>query len=207
MALCRFVCWPRTSGLEATATLRSLIGLVMRTPGRFAVARTRRTLGPVACVETRRWSGRRPASVWRQDPASACRTSCEPRRLQRRSGSLRAAALRLPTGCCRPRRQTALRCGVPQPDLELLICAVGSCQVPPVVVVGGGCARGRPCLSWSTTLVGCGAGDMMVMGCRSRLGKCGAAARSLRAVHAGVAAAVCRELAAVHRLTWGAGAR
>lgn len=27
------------------------------------------------------------------------------------------------------------------------------------------------------------AGDMMVMGCRSRWGKCGAAARSLRAVH------------------------
>jgi hypothetical protein len=45
---------------------------------------------------------------------------------------------------------------------------------------------------------------MMVMGCGSRWGKCGAAARSLRAVHAGVAAAVCRELAAVHRLTWGA---
>jgi hypothetical protein len=39
------------------------------------------------------------------------------------------------------------------------------------------------------------------------LGECDAAARSLRAVHADVAAAVCRELAAVHRLTWGAGAR
>ena len=39
-------------------------------------------------------------------------------------------------------------------------------------------------------------GDMMVMGCCSRWGKCGAAARSLRAVHAGVAAAGSRELAA-----------
>jgi hypothetical protein len=46
---------------------------------------------------------------------------------------------------------------------------------------------------------------MMVMGCCSRWGNRGAAARSLRAVHAGVAAAVCRELTAVHRLTWGRG--
>lgn len=43
----------------------------------------------------------------------------------------------------------------------------------------------------------------MVMGCCSRWGKCGAAARSLRAVHAGVAAAGRLELAAVHRVRKG----
>ena len=47
-----------------------------------------------------------------------------------------------------------------------------------------------------------GVGDMMVMGFPLG-GSCGAAARSLEAVHAGVAAAGRRELAAVHRLTWG----
>ena len=36
---------------------------------------------------------------------------------------------------------------------------------------------------------------MMVMGCVFPLGKCGAAARSLEAVHADVAAAACWELA------------
>jgi hypothetical protein len=40
------------------------------------------------------------------------------------------------------------------------------------------------------------AGDMMVMGCGSRWGECGAAARSLQAVHADVAAAGSREPAA-----------
>ena len=55
--------------------------------------------------------------------------------------------------------------------------------------------------------MGLWAGDMMVMGCCSRWGKCGAAARSLRAVHAGVAAAGRRELAAVHRLREGGRAR
>ena len=45
-------------------------------------------------------------------------------------------------------------------------------------------------------------GDMMVMGFPLG-GGCGAAARSLEAVHADVAAAGRRELVAVHRLTWG----
>ena len=48
------------------------------------------------------------------------------------------------------------------------------------------------------------AGDMMVMGCGSRWGKCVAAARSLQAVHAGVAAAECREPARCIGVTWGA---
>ncbi len=72
----------------------------MRTPRPLPVARTRRILRRVAYAEMRRWSGRCPASVWRQGPASACRTSCELRRLRRRSGSSRAEALRLPTECC-----------------------------------------------------------------------------------------------------------
>ena len=53
--------------------------------------------------------------------------------------------------------------------------------------------------------VATGVGDMMVMGFPLG-GSCGAAARSLEAVHADVAAAGRRELVAVHRLTWGVGA-
>jgi len=61
-----------------------------------------------------------------------------------------------------------------------------------------GCAR-APMLILVRDLGWFRVGDMMVMGCCSRWGKCGAAARSLEAVHANVAAAACREPAAVHR--------
>ena len=90
----------------------------------------------------------------------------------------------------------------------LLICAVRACQVLRAVgevVEGWWCARGCPCLSRSATRVGYRCrrhdGDGVPAG-----GSCGAAARSLEAVHADVAAAECGELAAVHRLRWGVGA-
>ncbi len=70
----------------------------------------------------------------------------------------------------------------------LLICAVGFCQAPSRVVVGAGrvCARVPMLISvrdsdWLPVV-----GDMMVMGFPLG-GSCGAAARSLEAVHADVA--------------------
>ena len=94
-----------------------------------------------------------------------------------------------------------------RPDLltDLLICAVRSCQglrADEVVDEWSVCARVPMLISVRGPGLATGVGDMMVMGF-SLGGGCGAAARSLEAVHADVAAAGCGELAAVHRLTWG----
>lgn len=82
-------------------------GRAAATPRRVPRARTPRTLRSVACAEARRSSGPCPAIARRRGRPSACRTPCEPPRLQRPLRSLRAEALRLPRGCCRLRRRRA----------------------------------------------------------------------------------------------------
>ena len=140
---------------------------------------------------TQRSSPRPTAFPLNDGPSCGRRTSCGGRQLRGRP----------------PRTQARLS---PAPSVRLRLSVQGWAVKWALEAVhvhagrrsGSGAPR-RPCLSRSTTRRAAGRrhdGDGVVPG----NGQGGvAAARSFRAVHAGVAAALCGEPAAAHRLRWG----